>query len=102
MFKRLKDSLVRSFVGAITLGWIFSQAILHFAYIFSTPIASWLSRRLYADVLTEHGRAVRGFSPQEAIPELVKSIALLLLGYGLLRWLYFEPTPKPAENIESQ
>jgi hypothetical protein len=74
MFKRLKDSLVRSFVGAITLGWIFSQAILHFAYIFSTPIASWLSRRLYADVLTEHGRAVRGFSPQEAIPELLNRL----------------------------
>lgn len=102
MLKRVKHSLVRSFVGAITLGWIFSQAILHFAYIFSTPIVNWLAQRNYADVLAQHGRAVRGFSPQDVIPELVKSIALLLVGYGLLRWLYFDPVQTPAEEKEAQ
>jgi hypothetical protein len=30
MFKRLKKTLVESYVGAIGLGWLFAQGILHF------------------------------------------------------------------------
>ena len=101
MLKRLKDSLVKSFVGAITLGWIFSQSLIHFAYVFSTPITGWLTRRLYADMIMQQGRAVRGFTLQEATPELIKFITLLLLGYGLLRWLYFEPVVKSADEVQA-
>jgi hypothetical protein len=37
MFERLKKTLVKSFVGAIALGWVFAQGILHFAYVCSAP-----------------------------------------------------------------
>jgi hypothetical protein len=38
-----------------------------------------------------HNVSPTGFSLQDAIPELVRSLALLLVGYFLLRWLYFKP-----------
>jgi hypothetical protein len=90
MFERLKNALVESFAGAIALGWIFAQGILHFAYVFSAPLTGWLMRREYHGLM-EHTAAPTGFSLQDALPELVKSFSLLLVGYFLLRWLYYGP-----------
>lgn len=98
MFKRLKSALVTSYVGAIALGWLFAQGILHFAYTFSAPIAGWLVRREYRAVM-ERASTVTGFSLQDALPELARSLSLLLIGYFLLRWLYF--TPLAQENTSS-
>ena len=100
MLDRLKDVLVKSFVGAIALGWVFAQGILHFAYVFSAPIAGWLTRREYRGVL-DHTAIPNNFSLQDALPELVRSVSLLLVGYCLLRWLYFKPLEKQTE-ISSQ
>lgn len=102
MVKRFKDALVGSFIGAIALGWIFAQAILRFAYVFSTPIATWVTRRNYAGELLQHGTAARGFSLLDALPELVRSAALLVVGYFLLRWLYFQPQEERGEEAESR
>ena len=88
MLERFRGVLVSSFVGAIALGWVFAQAILHFAYVFSAPVASWLTRREYHGMV---GRVSAGFSIQDALPELVKSVSLLLVGYVLVRWLYYRP-----------
>lgn len=88
MLERLRTVLVSSFVGAITLGWMFAQGFIHFAYVFSAPIAGWLARRAYCGI---GDRAAAGFSLQEAVPELIKSISLLVVGYFLLRWLYYKP-----------
>lgn len=98
MFNRFKAALVSSYVGAIALGWLFGQAILHVAFIFSAPVAGWLIRREYGGVL-ERANALRGFSLQDSLPELVKSLSLLLVGCVLLRWLYF--TPLTAESSQS-
>ena len=94
MLKRLKAVLVNSFVGAIAIGWVFAQGVLHFAYVFSAPVAAWLTRREYQGIAD---RAVMptAFSLQDALPELARSLSLLLVAYLLLRWLYFKP-------IESQ
>lgn len=95
MFKKLKMTLVNSFVGALALGWLFAQAILHFAYVFSAPVASWLTRREYQR-MTDH--PVATFSLQDAIPELIKSTSMLLIGYFLLRWLYYKPLESEASE----
>lgn len=87
MFKKLKNALVDSFIGALALGWLFAQAVLHFAYVFSAPAAGWLTRREYHGITD---RPVPPFSLQDAIPELVKSFSMLLIGYLLLRWLYYK------------
>jgi hypothetical protein len=87
MFKRLKQALVISYVGTIAVGWIFAQGILHFAYVFSTPITSWIARSEYRGI-TEQS-TIKGFALRDGVPDLLRSIALLVLGYLLLRWLYF-------------
>jgi hypothetical protein len=102
MLRQLKRVLVNSFVGAIALGWLFAQGILHFAYVFSSPVAGWLTRREY------HGMVDRptislAFSFQEALPELLRSFSLLLVGYLLLRWLYYDPLePEATESDVEQ
>ena len=101
MFRRLKKALVTSFVGAIAVGWIFAHWILHFAYIFSAPIAGWLARSEYREAMLRTS-TVTGFSLQDALPELVRSVSLLLIGYLLLRWLYFKPLEQETESGPKQ
>jgi hypothetical protein len=90
MLKRLRSALVRSFVGAVALGWVFAESVFHFAYMFSAPITGWLSRREYRG-LSGQSIGPTGFSFQDAVPELIRSLSLLIVGYFLLRWLYFKP-----------
>ena len=86
MFDRLKRTLVESFVGAIALGYLFAQAALNFVNVFTTPVAGWVRRMEFPD-----SKAAAGLSLQTALPPLVSFVVLLLIWYGLLRWLYFTP-----------
>ena len=97
MFDRIRKALVKSFVGAIAIGWLFAQGILHFAFMFAVPVSDWMGRRMYRRVPEDTGYST-GFSLQPAVPELIRSVALLLLAYILLRWLYFE---KPVREVNS-
>ena len=97
MCRRLKDALVTSYVGALALGWLFAQGILHFAYVFSAPVTGWLARREYRAFSRETAAAVPRFTLQDATPELIRSIVLLVIGYLLLRWLYYKPTMRLPE-----
>lgn len=101
MLEQLRHALVKSYVGAIALGWIFAQAILHFAFMFSTPVASWLMRREYGPFMNRP-QLPTGFSLQDALPELIKCLALFLIGYLLLRWLYFKPLREETSALPSQ
>src|SRR5882757_7751423 len=92
MLERLRSVLVNSFVGAIALGWVFAQAILHFAYVVSAPVAGWVTRRVYHQMTLDRTTTPTAFSLQDALPELVRSVSLLLVGYVLLRWLYYKPS----------
>jgi hypothetical protein len=101
MFDRLKGALVKSYVGAIALGYLFAQGISHFVNIFASPVAGWVSRNEYREVMP-HGSAIAGFSLKDTLPELVRFLFLLLVWYLLVRWLYFTPLKKedsePAPN----
>ncbi len=90
MLKRLRKALVKSFVGAIALGWVFADSISQLASMFAAPVASWITRREYRDFAqrTEVGTA---FSLQGALPYLIRFSALLIVGCLLLRWLYWKP-----------
>ena len=90
MLKRLKRSLVESYVGAIALGWIFAQSIFYFAGALLAPFTAWISRNEYQRVAGEFSKS-QGPLLQDALTSLARSFALLLLGYLLLRWLYFKP-----------
>lgn len=90
MFERLKRALVESFVGAVALGYLLAQAVLHFANVFTSPLSGWVARK----ELREFGcrsTALAGISVQDALPELVRFLIILPVWYFLLRWLYFSP-----------
>jgi hypothetical protein len=103
MIERLKRALVESFVGAIALGYLLAQCILHFVNIFASPIAGWISRNQYRAFMP-NGAALPGFSLKDALPDLSKFVVLSLVWYLLVRWLYFTPpktdASKPAPNPE--
>jgi hypothetical protein len=93
----LKRALVESFVGAIALGYLLAQGILLFVNVFAAPIAGWVEQKQYREILSH--AAQTGFPFEDALPELAKSLGVLLVWYLLLRWLYFK-TPK-KETSES-
>jgi hypothetical protein len=89
MFERLKRTLVESYVGAIAMGWLLTTAILDFVSIFTSPVQGWVSRNEYRAV--SHTAGPTGLQLQDALPELVKAILVLLVWYVLFRWLYLKP-----------
>jgi hypothetical protein len=89
MFDRLKRALVESYVGAIAMGWLLATAVLDFVSIFSSPLQGWVSRNVLRG-LSPTAAAVP-FQPQDALPELIKTVLVLLLWYVLFRWLYLKP-----------
>jgi hypothetical protein len=101
MFERLRRALVESFVGAIALGYALAQCILHFVNIFTAPVAGWITRNEYRDIVART-TALADFSLKDALPELIRFCLLLAVWYVLLRWLYFKPlkneTREPAPN----
>lgn len=98
MLRRLKLALVESYVGAIAVGWLLAQGIMHFASIFTAPLTDWFARKEYWELTNRPGIS-RGFPFESALPELAKSVSLLFFFYLLLRWLYFRPVePKSAET----
>lgn len=103
MLKRLRRTLVESYVGAIALGWLLAQGILHFAYVFSSPVTGWVARYEYRQISSGFPTPANSLF-QDALLELVRSFFLLLVWYVLVRWLYFKPldkeTSKPAPDPE--
>jgi hypothetical protein len=97
MFDRLKQALVESYVGAIALGYLFAQGILHFVNIFASPVAGWISREQYGGLVPATG-SLPGFSLQDALPEVVRFFLILLVWFVLLRWLYFKPLKKETSG----
>jgi hypothetical protein len=101
MLDRLKQAVVESYVGAIALGYLFAQDILHFVNVFASPVAGWISRKQYGG-LVPGTTSLPGFSLQDALPELVRFVLLLLVWFVLLRWLYIRPlkeeTSEPVPN----
>ena len=104
MLERLKRALVESFIGAIALGYLMAQSVLHFVNIFASPIAGWVSRSDYRAIIPS-GSALTGVALKDALPDLISFVVLFVVWYLLVRWLYFtppkthapEPTPLPEQ-----
>jgi hypothetical protein len=95
MFERLRQAAVESFVGAIALGYLLAQVIMHFVGTFASPVQAWITRR-ELHLLMPGGTAAAwtGLSFQSAAPELIRFLLLALVWYVLMRWLYFRPLRK--------
>ena len=97
----MRTALVDSFVGAIATGWLFAEGIGHFASIFTMPLTTWLQQRMLyqlnrasSPIFPDHPH----FPVELAIPQLLSSLLLLLIAYGMLRWLYFPPVEKQEQD----
>ena len=90
MFKRLKQALVESFVGAIALGWLLAQSLSHFAATFTSPLAA-LAMQKQMQAFQSSSPRWENAALQRAILELVTAVSLFALSYILLRWLYYKP-----------
>lgn len=100
MLDRIREAMVKSFAGAIAVGWLFAQGVLHFAYMLAAPVSDWGLRTTYRS-MSLPANLPTGFSLQPALPELVKSLAILLVAHVLLRWLYFDRTPRKEATLGS-
>src|SRR4051794_7695953 len=98
MFKRLKKALVESFVGAIALGWLLAQGIIHFAYIFIGLLTTWIANHPYFGLVSS-STTFKDIFLQQALIEAGRAFGLLLLGYMLLRWLYFTPVGEQEKAV---
>jgi hypothetical protein len=88
----MKTALVKSYVGAIALGYLFAQGVLYFIGIFIDPVTRWLTERQALKTYSNFTSSKPPDFPfQVAISELVYCVFSLLIAYGLLRWLYYPP-----------
>ncbi len=97
MFKRLKQALTESYIGAIALGWLLAQDITQFAGIFATPVGEWVSQKEYPGLRAQTG-GPPGLSFELGLPELIRFVLILAIWYGLVRWLYFNSPDKQTSE----
>lgn len=95
MTDRLKRGIVKSFIGAIALGYLLAVAIEYLVNVFAAPVAGWVSRSTYQYAFLT-GHLPQGFSVRDSLPDLVRFVVLLAIWYALLRWLYLKPLKTEA------
>lgn len=101
MFERLRRGVVQSYVGAIALGWLLADAVMHFAGIFAAPVASWISRREFHEMPgPPHPNFSTDFLMLDALPELIRTVAIVVAWLLLFYWLYLRPVnDKEGDSI---
>lgn len=97
MLDRMRTALVESYVGVIVVGWLLADGLVRFTGIFSSPILSWETRRAFAS-MTPSVAGPQPFAFQVSLPDVIASALLLLIGYGLLRWLYYPRAEREASE----
>lgn len=100
MLERMKTALIESFAGAIALGWLLAMAITHFVGIFIEPVTVWMTRRQNWEIFSSNSSSA-AFPFQLVFSQLLTCAAYLLIGYALLRWLYYPPEEK-QEQVQTQ
>jgi hypothetical protein len=93
----MRTALVDSFVGAIAVGWLFADGIARFVSILTEPFQRWLAQRQFWNA-NHYSSAAPGYPFPDALSILLTSVLLLLIAYGLLRWLYYPPTEKQDQE----
>jgi hypothetical protein len=91
MIERFRRTVVDSYVGAIALGYVLAQAILHLAGTASAPFEDWAFRRVAAGSRLHYPSH---WLLLTSLSELTASFLLGLLWYLVFRWLYLRPSPK--------
>ena len=91
----VKRALIESYVGAIALGYLLAEVILHFVRIFTEPAAAWVAQneQIIPGIQTS-------VSPLKyAVPQILGFVVLLAVWYALLRWLYLKPSDNSSTRV---
>ena len=99
MFERWRKVLVDTYISALALGYLLAADIIHFVNMFAAPVASWISRKQYGSIT--HTIPVN-FSLQDALPELLRFMGILLVWLVLMRWLYVKPAKTNPSDPDVQ
>jgi hypothetical protein len=99
MLERLRNSLVESYVGAIVVGWLFAEGLIHAVGIMTMPLMTWETRSAFGKMGSAMGLPTRQYPWGLALPEAISAGLLLLIAYGLLRWLYYKPLPDDSPSL---
>lgn len=87
MLDRTRTALVESYAGVIVVGWLLADGLVRFAEMFAAPVLSRVSQLEWRAFLSSPLN--QSFPYQAALPDAISAVLLLLIGYGLLRWLYY-------------
>ena len=101
MLNRLRRVLVESFIGAIALGYLFAEGVLYFVNIFTAPVATWSTQKVFGGLLPRSAPAPR-LPLEVALPHVLGFLILSLAWYVLLRWLYLPLTTKSEPMPSSE
>ena len=89
----VKELLVDSFVGAIALGLLLSNAIVRLANGLTMPVTNWLVRTQFQGFTNPPPQP---FSLREGGPELIRAFVLFVIWCALLYSLYFKRVPEES------
>ena len=84
---KIREVLLTHYIGAITIGLVLAQAIFGFVNAWVQAAATYWTIQQARSVLG----GGRTFSWTTLIASLVTVCLYLLVCFGLIRWLYFEP-----------
>ena len=93
MLERVKELLVESFVGAIALGLLLSNAIVRLANGLTMPMTNWLVRTQFQGF---PNRPPQPLTLREGGPELIRAFVLFVIWGALFYWLYFTRVPEDS------
>ncbi len=94
--RKLRDVLRNEYIGAIAIGFLLAQSVIHFIGAIIQPLTFALSPRT-----TMFGRE-RVFSWELMIlPSVVSAFLDLLAGYLLFRWLYGDSPTEPSAKEQA-
>jgi len=100
MFERMRTALRESYVGAIITGWLLADGLVRLTGILTSPLFSWATQQEFRGILPS-AAGPRPFPFRAALPDAISAALLLLMGYGLLRWLYYQ-REEPAASPETE
>jgi hypothetical protein len=97
MLERFRSALVKSYVGAIAIGWLVAQGLTDAVNIFASPLMMWFTQKLFPQPSSLFSSPRNpGFPYWLALPPFVRASLLLLIAFLMLRWLYWEPSQRHA------
>lgn len=103
MFRRMRTALTESFAGAILVAWVMSDGVVRLLEGLSMPLLNWVSQQQGGAASAAQQPLLLRLTLYQALEGLGDAAVLLVVGYLLLRWLYYPPKePQAGERTMAE